>query len=218
MCGRFTQLYTWEELHGLYELGGQTTLNLEPRYNVTPTQTIDVVLPAERGGQTLARARWGLVPVWWKKELRELPATFNARAETVAEKPMFRSAFKARRCIIPASGFYEWTGPKGERQPHYITRKDGRPMSLAGLWERWKSPEGEELLSATIVVGPASEWMEAIHDRMPVILEPEDVAAWLQEPRADLMRPAPLDLLMEWKVTPRMNSNRYYEADAIEPI
>ena len=101
--------------------------------------------------------RWGLVPAWWTKALKDVPATFNARAETVAEKPMFRDAFRKRRCIVPASGFYEWTGGKGAKQPHLFTAADGAPvLSFAGLWDRWRGPKGEEVLSCTIVVSGAS--------------------------------------------------------------
>ena len=112
----------------------------------------------------------------WKKSPKEMPATFNARAESVASKPMFRNAFKGRRCIIPASGFYEWTGEKGDKQPHLFTAADGSPiLAFAGLWDRWHDPEsGEEVLSCTIIVSGASEWMKVYHDRMPMILEPKD--------------------------------------------
>lgn len=219
MCGRFSQLYTWRDLHALYSItqdGARS--NLEPRYNIAPTTMIDIILPSD-DGHTLASARWGLVPMWWKKDLKELPSTFNARAETVPQKPMFRSAFKSRRCVIPASGFYEWSAPKGARQPHYITRTDGLPMSFAGLWEEWRHPEtGEKALSATIIVCAANSWMESIHNRMPVILEQKDVDPWLREGGEDRLAPSPADVLQRWEVTPRMNSMRYKEADAVEPV
>jgi putative SOS response-associated peptidase YedK len=212
-------MYTWQELHALYSIHDMPDRsNLEPRYNIAPTQQLDILLPVD-GRQWLTRARWGLVPQWWKKDLRDLPATFNARAETVAEKPMFRSAFKTRRCVIPASGFYEWSGPKDARQPHYVTRVDGKPLSFAGLWDRWQDPEsGEQRLSATIIVCAGNSWMCRIHDRMPVILEPENVSAWLYAPRTDLLVPAAEDMLQEWPVTPRVNSSRYQEADAVVPL
>jgi putative SOS response-associated peptidase YedK len=218
MCGRFTQVYTWRELHALYSIHDRVERsNLEPRYNIAPTQHVDIVLPAGTGHE-LARARWGLVPSWWKKELRDMPSTFNARAETVAEKPMFRAAFKARRCVIPASGFYEWTGEKGARQPHYITRRDGLPMSLAGLWETWRDPaSGEEIMSTTIIVCEANEWMSRLHHRMPVVLEAPDIDAWLHEAKGDILKPAAEDVLLEWPVDPRVNSSRHQGADAIEP-
>ena len=131
MCGRFTQHLSWEELQRLADLIGQPR-NLQPRYNVAPTTMIEVIKPTPAGHE-LVQMRWGFAPSWWKKPLRELPATFNARAETIAEKPMFRSAFASRRCIIPASGFYEWTGATGARRPHYFTARDGRPLAFAGL-------------------------------------------------------------------------------------
>jgi len=139
MCGRFTQNYTWAQVHAFLSFLG-VPRNLRPRYNIAPTTEIDVVRLSEQGRE-LIPMRWGLVPFFWKKSLRELPATFNARAETVAEKPMFRDAFKKRRCIIPASGFYEWTGGKGDRQPHLFTAADGSPvLALAGLWDSWRDP------------------------------------------------------------------------------
>jgi len=139
MCGRFTQRLSWEELHRLADLIGQPR-NLAPRYNIAPTTQIEVLRPAETGGNELVQMRWGLVPGWWKKPLKDLPATFNARAETVAEKPMFRTAFKTRRCIIPASGFYEWTGKAGAKTPHYFSARCGEPLALAALWEQAKHP------------------------------------------------------------------------------
>lgn len=130
MCGRFTQHLSWEELQRLADLIGQPR-NLQPRYNIAPTTRIEVIRPAA-GGHELASMRWGLA-VMWKKPLGELPSTFNARAETVAEKPMFRSAFKNRRCVIPASSFYEWTDAKGAKTPHYFSAPDGRPLAFAAL-------------------------------------------------------------------------------------
>ena len=136
MCGRFTQRYTWSEVHAFLSVIGAAK-NLRPRYNIAPTTTIDVVRLGA-GGRELVLMRWGLVPVWWKKPLKDVPATFNARVETVAQKPMFRDAFKKRRCIIPASGFFEWTGGKGEKVPHLFTAGDGSPvLAFAGLWDRW---------------------------------------------------------------------------------
>jgi len=151
--------------------------------------------------------RWGLVPSWWKKPLSELPSTFNARAETVAEKPMFRMAFKSRRCIIPASGFYEWTGKAGAKTPHYFSAPSGEPLALAGLWERWRDPESDAHFdSATIFVGAANEWMSRFHDRMPIMLKWRDADAWLRgSVPAGLLRPAPEDALQEWSVSPRVN-------------
>jgi putative SOS response-associated peptidase YedK len=207
MCGRFTQAYSWSELHSLLGLLGAPR-NLRPRYNVSPTTQVDVIRLSPEGERELVPMRWGLVPRWWSKSLRELPSTINARAETVAAKPMFRDAFRHRRCIIPASGFFEWTGGKGNRQPHYFTAADGSPiLAFAGLWEPWRDPEtGEDMLSATILVCGANDWMGRFHNRMPVILRPADFASWLDGsmPREALI-PAAEDALREWTVDPRVN-------------
>src|SRR6202521_4907252 len=125
MCGRFTKNYTWEQLHALYSLTLGDS-NLQPRYNIAPTTTIETVIEHE-DKRELVPMRWGLVPSWWKKKAKETPATFNARAETVAEKPMFRSAFKTRRCLIPASGYYEWHVTPAGKQPYYFTTRDDSP-------------------------------------------------------------------------------------------
>ncbi len=135
MCGRFTRMYTWAQLHALYMLSQceSTRSNLQPRYNICPTTQIDAVIE-QNGERALVPVRWGLIPRWWKKTIKELPATFNARSDTVADKPMYRDAFRHRRCILPASGYYEWRkGDDGGREPHYFTRTDGKPLSLAGL-------------------------------------------------------------------------------------
>src|SRR5436305_1909698 len=136
MCGRFTQKYTWEELHRLYRLT-QPPRNIRPQYNIFPTDSIDVVIQGD-SGLLAVPMRWQLIPPWWTKSLKELPATFNARAETVAKKAMFRDAFERTRCVIPASGYYEWeTRPDG-KQPYYITSTDGPVMTIAGLWSEWR--------------------------------------------------------------------------------
>lgn len=217
MCGRFTQLYKWEDLIAAYRVLEPAPSNLEPRYNIAPTQAIDIVR-ADGDRHTAARARWGLVPIWWKKD-KLPPSTFNARGETAAEKPMFRSAFKARRCIVPASGFYEWTGPKTDRQPWYISAADGGLLDFAGLYETYRDPEsGEDRLSATIVTCDANDFMGRLHSRMPVILDARDIDAWLEAPRTDLLRPAAEDRLQAWRVSTGVNSNRYHEPDAIAPV
>jgi putative SOS response-associated peptidase YedK len=150
MCGRFTQSYTWRELVELYRLT-QPARILRPRYNIAPTTAVDVVRLADTGSE-LVPMRWGLIPGWWKKTAKEAPSTFNARAETVAQKPMFRSAFKRTRCIVPASGYYEWRAAEGGKQPYFISAAKGEVLSIAGLWDQWKDPEtGESVLSYTLI-------------------------------------------------------------------
>src|ERR1700682_1845178 len=132
MCGRFTRQYTWREIWELYQLTSPAS-NLQPRYNICPTTTVDAVVDHE-----LVPMRWGLIPGWWSKPLKEFKlATFNARAETAAEKPMFRDSFKKRRCLIPASGYYEWHDTPEGKQPYYFTRRDGQVMTIAGIQDAW---------------------------------------------------------------------------------
>jgi putative SOS response-associated peptidase YedK len=172
MCGRFTQSYTWRELVDLYRLT-QPARNLRRRYNIAPTTSIDVLRLADTGPE-LVPMRWGLIPGWWKKTAKEVPSTFNARAETAAEKPMFRSAFKRTRCIVPASGYYEWRKVEGGKQPYFISAADGAVLSIAGLWDQWKEPEsGETISTATLIVTAANDFTRPIHDRMPVLLGQE---------------------------------------------
>jgi len=196
--------------------------NLRPHYNIAPTDPVDVVRLNAEGQRELVSMRWGLVPFFWKKSLKEVPATFNARAESVAEKPMFREAFRRRRCIIPASGFFEWTGEKGDKQPHLFTAADGSPiLAFAGLWDRWHNPAtGEELLSCTIAVSGASDWMIPYHDRMPVLLSAGDIEGWLNGTLgADALRPAAEAALREWPVSKRLNRTGVGDDDPtmIEP-
>jgi putative SOS response-associated peptidase YedK len=179
MCGRFTQRYTWREIHDLYDLTGAAR-NLQAHYNIAPTDTVDVVKFANGGTTELVPMRWGLIPYWWKKPLKQLPATFNARAEGVASKPMFRDALKRHRCIIPASGYYEWIKRPDGKQPYFISAADGGVLSFAGLWDRWKTPEsGEPVASCTIIVTDANALTRPIHDRMPVLLDKADIEFWL---------------------------------------
>lgn len=207
MCGRFTQHYTWSEVYTFLSVFGPAR-NLQPRYNIGPTTSVDVVRLGAEGGRELVSMRWGLVPFFWKKSLKEMPATFNARVETVTEKPMFREAFRRRRCIIPASGFYEWTGEKGDKTPHLFTAADGSPvLAFAGLWERWRSPEtGEDMLSCTIIVSGASAWMQPYHDRMPILLAATHFDGWLDGSLGlDTLHPAAESSLREWIVSRRVN-------------
>jgi len=151
--------------------------------------------------------RWGLIPWWWKKPLKQLPATSNARAESVADKPMFRDAFKRHRCVVPASGYYEWLKMPDSKQPYFISAADGGVLSFAGLWDRWKNPEtGELLASCTIIVTDANELTRTIHDRMPVLLDRADVGPWLDgSGGTELLRSAPDDKLRMWPVSRRVN-------------
>lgn len=207
MCGRFTQHYTWQQVHAFLSVFGPAR-NLQPHYNLAPTDTVDVIRLDKEGKRELLPMRWGLIPGWWKKSVKEVPGTFNARAESIRDKPMFRGAFKERRCIIPASGFYEWTGSKTQRKPHFFTLADGSPvMGFAGLWERWRDrASGEAILSCTIIVCDADQWMERYHDRMPVILQDKDLDGWLDGSLGlEALKCASETALREWPVSPRLN-------------
>lgn len=215
MCGRFTQKFTWAELVETYRLT-QPALNLEPRYNVAPTTQV-LTIRGETAARVAAPMRWGLIPAWWQ-EGKPLPATFNARADTVATKPMFRSAFKSRRCIVPMSGFYEWKAEGKLKRPHYITMASGEPMSVAGLWEP-RTVDGEERLSCTIVTTDANATMSPIHDRMPVILGKFDLDAWLSGRAAEeILRPCPANWISAIEVSTYVSNVRNQGEQCIAPL
>jgi putative SOS response-associated peptidase YedK len=223
MCGRFTQHYTWQQIHAFLSVFGPPQ-NLRPRFNIAPTTLVDMVRLDAAGRRELVRGvRWGLVPYWWKKLLKDLPATFNARVETVADKPVFRGACRSRRCIVPASGFYEWTGPKGAKQPHIFVDAQGEPiLALAGLWERWRDPAtGEDVLSCTLIVTHPATWMMPYHDRMPVLLQQTEIDRWLSgEMDAKELHPASESALREWPIDRRINKADVGDDDptVLEPI
>ncbi len=150
-------------------------MNTRARFNVFPTTTIDTIV-GQKGQRRLVPMRWGLVPSWWSKSLKELKlATFNARAETVTQKPFFRGAFKRNRCLIPVSGYYEWQDTPGGKQPWYFTSSDGSPaLTIAGLWDEWQYKEtGIALKSCTMIITEPNTLVAEVHDRMPVLLSPD---------------------------------------------
>jgi putative SOS response-associated peptidase YedK len=217
MCGRFTYKLTWEEIVRLYRLTlDQLPQNTQPRYNVCPTTTIDTITERE-GKRWLTPMRWGLVPAWWFKPLKEMRlATFNARAEAVTEKPFFREAFKRNRCLIPVSGYYEWQDAIGGKQPWYFTARDGSPaLTIAGFWDEWKNREtGETLKSCTMIITEPNEFVAGVHDRMPVLLAESDYGRWLNGGAGlELLKPAAEDVLQRWPVSKRVNSSRAADDD-----
>jgi putative SOS response-associated peptidase YedK len=216
MCGRFVIDLTWSELVVLVRavLSGPA-LNDLPRYNVAPTQQVPVVRPGD-GGRELTSARWGLVP-WWAKEDTG-GRLINARAETLHSKASFRDAFQERRCLLPASGFYEWRREGKKRLPHYFSPKDGAPLALAGLWDRNRRLD---VVSCTIVTVPANDDVAALHDRMPLSLPLQAWDTWLRAPSEEasaLLEPPPAGLLTNVAVDPRVNSPHVEEASLIEPL
>ena len=222
MCGRFTQYMSWRELVELYELTDQDYIpNLEPRYNLAPSQQVAAVRLDRDRKRKAVMLRWGLIP-FWAKDAKIGYRTINARAETVAEKPAFREAFKRRRCLIPANGFYEWQGPKGAKQPYYVFAPEGGLLTFAGLWESWTDKaSGERIESCSIIVTKANARLRWIHDRMPVILGAEDFATWLDPKQTEvgwLLGPCPDDWVMAYPVSLEVNKVENDRPELIEEI
>lgn len=207
MCGRYAMYTHPSAVHAYFSITRQMP-NWAARYNVAPTQDAPVVVDHGEG-RVIEMKRWWLVPAWSKEPSSKYPM-FNARAETLREKPSFKTPFEKRRCIVPADGFYEWTGPKNDRVPHFIQRADGGLLGFAGLYDVWKSRDGTETVNSfTIIVTSANDWMSRIHDRMPVILAPGDFDTWLKgtpDQAATLLCPAANDLLKERIVSKAVNA------------
>lgn len=188
MCGRFTLTKSAEIIAKAFDLGEIPPF--QPRYNVAPTQEIATILikPDDTQRQ-LKMLHWGLIPSW-AKDVKMGAKLINARAETVTEKPSFRTAFKKRRCLIIADGFYEWQQQDGKKQPFYFKLQDEQPFAFAGLWEHWEG-EGEVIESCTILTTEANQIMQPIHERMPVILDSKDYDLWLDPTmqKPDLLQP-----------------------------
>lgn len=179
MCGRYTLTCAPEELREEFGIA-EVPAALGPRYNLAPRQDAPVIARSRAGEKRLRMLNWGLVP-WWADDPRIGGRAINARAETVATRPAFRDAFRERRCLVPADGFYEWLRAEGGKsgQPYRFRRADGRPFAFAGLWERWRAADDEVLDSFTILTRPATSVVASIHDRMPVILQGADRELWL---------------------------------------
>jgi putative SOS response-associated peptidase YedK len=218
MCGRFTLTETGDlvDAFSLVELPP----DLERRFNIAPTQPAPVI--RNRAPRTLEMLRWGLIP-HWADDPGIGNRMINARGETLAEKPAFRDAFARRRCLVPADGFYEWKRQGKHKTPFWIHSATGKPLAFAGLWARWKAPDGQWLRSFTIVTGPPNRLVEPLHDRMPVIVQPEDHDRWLHpdplppDALADILRPAPEGMLALREVSPRVNSPANEGPACIEP-
>ncbi|MEP9355245.1 SOS response-associated peptidase [Xanthobacter sp. KR7-65] len=219
MCGRFVQLTPPAAVAALFCIDGATGLpNVPPRYNAAPTQDLMVIRRhPDSGARHLDLMRWGLVPSF-APDMSGGAKLINARAETAPSKPTFRAAWKARRCIVPADFFYEWKAVEGRRQPFLIARADGRPMAFAGLWEGWRDPAtGLWQRTFTILTCAADPALVPLHERMPVILGEEDIAAFLEAPDPrDLMRPFPGLVLRP--VSARVNAVRNDDADLLAPL
>lgn len=221
MCGRYAATLPPEMMVELFRLLNR--LDFPPRYNIRPTEPI-VVIREEHGRRTAQLARWAFLPRW-VKDPRRFPLLVNARIEAIEEKPAFNEAVRRHRCIIPASGYYEWhSGPGGHSQPYYVTLADGRPMAFAGLFTTWEGPNGEEVDTAAILTVPAGPDLAAIHPRTPAILDTEGVDAWLDTDRVSgrraVQRVLPLapGLLRFHPVSPRVASNKCDDPELIAPV
>jgi len=218
MCGRYTIRSDARQVAEAFRLGNMPELS--PRYNVAPTQDVPVVRQNAVGQRELSFMHWGLIPSW-AKDASIGNRTINARADTVAAKPAYRRAFKSRRCLVVADGFYEWHKTGGKKQPYLITVGDGEPFAFAGLWEHWQGPEGP-LDSCTIITTPANDLMQPIHDRMPAILLAEHYDIWLDPKVQDaaelqsLLGPYPSDHMSARPVSTLVNNPRNETAEVLE--
>lgn len=215
MCGRFAFYSPSEATAALF--GVTTSTEVVPRYNIAPTQFVAAVRRGEQNTPELAMLRWGLVP-FWAKDPSIGNRMINARSETVAEKPSFRSAYRKRRCLILADGFYEWRKAADGKTPYFISRADGSPFAFAGLWESWSSEDSDESLESTaIITAAASDFMAQLHQRMPVVIHPDLADRWLDgdpELLTEVIENSPE--FRAWPVDRRVNNARNEGAELID--
>jgi putative SOS response-associated peptidase YedK len=221
MCGRYAFFSPAEAVKRIFAL--DEVPELEPRYNISPTQSVPAVRAGEEGARAFAMLHWGLVPKW-AKERAIGNRMINARSESIAEKPSFRDAFRKRRCLVIADGWYEWQVTPDGKRPWFIHMKDARPFAFAGLWERWKNPaDGALLESCTIVTTDASQSIKKIHERMPVVLEEADRDRWLDtafsetDKLSELLRPYEPKALEAWPVSRQVNAPKNQGPELIAP-
>ena len=222
MCGCFTLTLPPELLAGIFGLAELP--RIEPRYNIAPSQQVAAIRTlADNDHREFVMLKWGLIPSW-AKDPSLGHKMINARSESVHEKPAFRQAIRYHRCIIPSSGFFEWEDEGGKKAPLHIRLKDGSPICFAGLWDQWKSPEGEVVESCSILTTSSNKLIEPLHGRMPVILHPQEFALWLDRTITDpeqlkpLYQPYPADLMKMWPVSPIVNSPRNDSPDCIKQV
>lgn len=211
MCSRYSLTSPPEAVRAYF--GYTNEADFPPRYNIAPTQPVAIVRNRADGERELSLVRWGLVPSW-VKDPREFTTLINARSETAATKPSFRAALRHRRCLVPADGFYEWSGPAGSKAPHLVRLARPGPFGIAGIYEHWQGADGSEIESMAILTVAANALMSRIHDRMPAIVPPERFGEWLDcrpgtaEGIEGLLRPAPENLLEVIEVSRKLNNPR----------
>ena len=222
MCGRYTLSTPVEKLAEEFDVSGPLP-DLPPSYNVAPSQEVAAIVEDGGGERRLELLRWGLIPAW-ADDPGIGSRMINARSETAAEKPSFRRAFKERRCLIPADGFYEWQKTNGGKQPYHLKMRDGRPFAFAGLWESWNRDEEGEIRSCTILTTNANDLVGEVHHRMPVILPPETYDLWLDsdvretEQLLSLMVPYPTEEMEAYPVSRRVNNPSNNEPGCVESV
>jgi len=227
MCGRYVLKTSTPQLAAI--LGAEPIIDdpisgpaigWQPRFNIAPTMQVPTIKLNDNGIRVLQAKRWGLVP-HWAKDLKLGASMINARCETVSSKPAFRSAFKQRRCLIPADGYYEWQRLDGRKQPHFIYPEDQRPLVFAGLWERWRGADDAVIETCTILTARANEDVVRVHDRMPVLLNSSESELWLQGSVSDvqtLLRPPPSGRLGSVAVSTFVNNARNDGERCITPL
>lgn len=221
MCGRFTLTQSAAAIAEAFDL--DEIPRFVPGYNIAPTQPVPTIRASRDSRREFDYLYWGLIPSW-SKDPTIGARMINARSETVTEKPSFRTAFKRRRCLIVADGFYEWQKLGSKKQPYYFQLADHQIFGFAGLWEHWHSPEGDEIQSCTILTTAANELMRSVHDRMPVILHPQDYDLWLDptiqtdERLNFLLRPYPDDQMCAYPVSTKVNSPQNDSPECIVPL
>ncbi|MBT8132008.1 MAG: SOS response-associated peptidase [Gammaproteobacteria bacterium] len=222
MCGRFAFYSPAEAVSRLFSV--EDPPQIEPRYNIAPTQFVPIVRDHEDEPRTVSMLRWGLLP-FWAKDKSIASRLINARAETVAEKPAYRDSFKKRRCIVPVNGFYEWVKQGSSKQPYFISQGGDEPFGLAGLWSTWRDKKNEDEIieTFTIITTTANEAIAALHHRMPVVLATDDYDEWLavdHENASDLQRllvPAPPESFKNWPVSRQVNNARNEGPELVTP-
>jgi putative SOS response-associated peptidase YedK len=221
MCGRYSFSPEIQQIIQKFKID-EITFEYTPRYNIAPGQLIPAIL-AHESKNRLGQLKWGLIPYWAKDEKIAFK-TINAKAETVHEKPAFKHAFKRKRCIIPADGFYEWKKTESGKQPMRITMKSGEPFGMAGLFDSWTAPDGTKVHTCTIITTRPNELVGEIHDRMPVILRPEDEAIWLDREKQDLellqslLVPYPAEEMRAYPVSPLVGNVKNDSVECIKEV
>ncbi len=217
MCGRFAFTDNEEKVIKDFQIE-HSEVFLKPRYNISPSQDIPVIIQ-QNEMRRLETRRWGLIPFWSK-----IPkAMINARAESASEKPAFKQAFRKKRCLIPASGFFEWAKKSKKKQPYFICLKNKSPMSFAGLWEEWSAPDGKIIKTCAILTIEANSYLQSIHHRMPVILDPEKGINWLDESGNEaslknLLLAFDSEFMEAWRVTSKVNVPSFDNPNCIERL